>query len=240
MKCAEASRLLNPYIDGELELQSALEIEAHLQECPKCRAALAGMQALRVSIAHACEPEPAPARLRKAVQARLTAGSTLQQEKPRPAWPAFAAWLAAAPGIAALLLLGWLVLTQPWNARPDPGTAHGTRVVYHVATGDNVGASLRTLKNHLDATPDLRVVVVAHNDGIKFLLRDAMDAEGQPFFEVLRELRERGVEFRVCANTLTRQKIDTRAVVPEAVLVPSGIAEISRLQGREGYTYLRL
>jgi hypothetical protein len=55
----------------------------------------------------------------------------------------------------------------------------------------------------------------------------------------VRELRERGVEFRVCTNTLTRKHIDARTVVPEAVLVPSGIAEMSRLQGREGYTYLR-
>ena len=88
--------------------------------------------------------------------------------------------------------------------------------------------------------PGLRVIVVAHSDGIKFLLQGAKDAEGQPYFRVLRELRERGVEFRVCTNTLTRHQIDTRAVVPEAALVPSGIAEISRPQEREGYIYLRL
>ncbi|MFN3565196.1 MAG: DsrE family protein, partial [Burkholderiaceae bacterium] len=63
---------------------------------------------------------------------------------------------------------------------------------------------------------------------------------GRPYAEIVRDFRERGVEFRVCTNTLTRRQIDTAAVIPEAVLVPSGIAEISRLQAREGYVYLRL
>jgi intracellular sulfur oxidation DsrE/DsrF family protein len=78
------------------------------------------------------------------------------------------------------------------------------------------------------------------NSGIRFLLQGAADADGKPYVTLLRDYRERGVEFRVCTNTLTRQQIATSAVVPEAVLVPSGIAEIGRLQGREGYTYLRL
>jgi uncharacterized protein len=234
MKCAEVTRLLNPYVDDELELQSALTVESHLQECPKCRAALTNVQALRAAISRACEPANAPTRLHKSVQTRLAGADTSRQPK------SLGAWLAAAPGIAALLIAGWLALVQPWSARPGAETVQGIRVVYHIAGSDNVAANLRTLKNHLDAMPDLQVVVVAHSDGIKFLLQGAKDAEGQPYVSVLRELRERSVEFRVCTNTLTRQQIDTRTVVPEAVLVPSGIAEISRLQRREGYSYLRL
>ncbi len=234
MKCAEVSRLLNPYADEELELQSALAVEAHLQECFKCRAAMAGIQALREAISRACEPAKSPNRLRKEVQSRLAGAAPLRQAS------SLGAWLAAAPGIAALLIVGWLALAQPWSVGSGAGTAQGTRVVYHIAGSDNVNANLRTLKNHLDAMPDLRVVVVAHSDGIKFLLQGATDAEGRSYALVLRDLRERGVEFRVCTNTLTRNQIDTRTVVSEAVLVPSGIAEISRLQKREGYTYLRL
>ena len=236
MKCTEVNRLLNPYFDDELELHSALAVEAHLQECPKCRAALAGVQALRTTITRACEPVKAPARLRKAVQARLAGPHTSLQARS----PSLGAWLAATPGIVALLIAGWLVLAQPWNAQSDAGATQDTRVVYHLAGGNHVKANLRTLKNHLDAEPNLRVVVVAHSDGINFLLQGAEDAEGLPFIGLVRELRERGVEFRVCTNTLTRQQIDTHAVIPEAVLVPSGIAEIGRLQKREGYTYLRL
>lgn len=235
MKCADVNRLLSAYVDGELELQSALAMEAHLQECSKCRAGMAGVQVLRAAISRACEPVKAPSRLHMAVRAQLAADAAPPAARSR----AVGNWLAAAPGIAALLIVGWLALAQPWNAQSNAGTPGG-RVVYHLAGGNHVKANLRTLKNHLDAEPNLRVVAVAHSDGIDFLLQGAKDPDGRPYVELLRDLRERGVEFRVCTNTLTRQQIDTRAVVPEAVLVPSGIAEIARLQKQEGYTYLRL
>lgn len=236
MKCTEVNRLLNPYIDGELDLQNVLAVEAHLQECPRCSAAIAGIQTMRTAISRACEPAKAPLRLREAVQAQFAGPAAPRQATSR----SLGVCLAATPGIVALLIVGWLALAQPWNAQSNAGTAQGTRIVYHLAGGNHVKANLRTLKNHLDAEPNLQVVVVAHSDGINFLLQGAKDTEGQPYIGALRELRARGVEFRVCTNTLTRQQIDTRAVVPEAVLVPSGIAEISRLQKREGYTYLRL
>jgi intracellular sulfur oxidation DsrE/DsrF family protein len=233
VNCTETHRLLNAYIDGELELQGALAVEAHLDGCARCRAASQSAQALRAAMARACEPAVAPARLRHAVRAGLSAAAAAPQRTR-------VAWLAAAPGVAALLLAGWLLLAQPWNSHRPAVAIDAARVVYHIAGSDNIDASLRTLRNHLDATPDLHVVVVAHNDGIRFLLDGARDGSGQPYVATVRELRGRGVEFRVCANTLTRREIDKNAVVSEAVLVPSGIAEISRLQGREGYTYLRL
>ena len=236
MKCTEVRRLLNPYVDGELELQSALAVEEHLQECPRCRAAITGVEALRTAISRACGPATAPMRLRNAVQAQFADATAPQQA----ASPSLGAWLAAAPGIVALLIVGWLALAQPWNARSDAATAQQTRVVYHLAGGNHVKANLRTLKNHLDAEPNLQAIVVAHSDGVNFLLQGAKDTDGLPYIEVVRELRERGVEFRICKNTLTRQQIDTHVVIPEAVLVPSGIAEIGRLQKKEGYTYLRL
>jgi len=40
-------------------------------------------------------------------------------------------------------------------------------------------------------------------------------------------------------STLERNKIDAAKVIPEATLVPSGVAEVSRLQFREGYSYLK-
>lgn len=229
MNCEEAGRLLHAYADAELQLQAALAVEAHLQECARCRASFAGVTALRSALARACEPERAPPQLRARI-VRDLAGRGARA----PAVGRKRNWLLAAPGIAALVLVAALLLAQPW--RSDP--VH--RVVLHIATADNTAANLRTLKNLLDATPGLHAVVVAHNAGIEFLLRGARDETGRPYEEIVRDFRERGVEFRVCTNTLTRRQIDTAAVIPEAVLVPSGIAEISRLQGREGYVYLRL
>ncbi len=229
MNCEEAARLLHAYADSELELQNALAVEQHLQECARCRASFAGVTALRAALARACEPDRAPPQLRARIVRELRGYGA-----PAPTAERRRAWLLAAPGIAALALVAGLLLAQPW--RSDP--VH--RVVLHIATADNTAANLRTLKNLLDATPGLQAVVVAHNAGIEFLLRGARDENGLPYEEIVRDFRERGVEFRVCGNTLTRRRIDTASVIAEAVLVPSGIAEISRLQAREGYVYLRL
>jgi hypothetical protein len=233
MNCVETGRLLNAYSDGELDLQAALAVEGHLEQCARCRAAFAGLGALRGALSRACDPEPAPPRLRARVLADLGRVSAPGDGGLR--WN----WLAAAPGIAALLIVGWFALARPWRDAAAPAV-DGTRVVYHIASAGNVEASLRTLRNHLDAAPGMRVVVVAHNAGVDFLMRGARDETGQPFADAVHELRVRGVEFRVCTNTLTRRQIDAGSVIPDAVLVPSGIAEVSRLQGREGYVYLRL
>lgn len=83
-------------------------------------------------------------------------------------------------------------------------------------------------------------MIVVHNEGVQLLLRGARDESGRTCVEAVRDFRERGVEFRVCTSTLVRRQITPQAVIDEAVLVPSGIAEISRLQGQEGYVYLRL
>jgi hypothetical protein len=114
------------------------------------------------------------------------------------------------------------------------------KVVYHV-NEDNKQAlnALRNIRNHLTADPSAKIVVVTHAGGINFLLDGAQDANGAPFEAAVQELKGKGVEFRVCQFTLQRNNIDPKKVIPEASLVPSGVAEVSRLQFKEGFAYLR-
>jgi intracellular sulfur oxidation DsrE/DsrF family protein len=51
-------------------------------------------------------------------------------------------------------------------------------------------------------------------------------------------LVSQGVEFRVCNNTLNAFNIEPNKVIQEAKVVPSGVAEVARLQSREGYVYI--
>jgi intracellular sulfur oxidation DsrE/DsrF family protein len=113
------------------------------------------------------------------------------------------------------------------------------KVVYHVNDSDNAIAAMRNIKNELDAEPNTKVVVVTHAKGIDFLLSGALDKNGNPYEPAVQELKAKGVEFRVCNNTLKGRKIDPATVVPEASIVPSGVAEIARLQAKEGYVYLK-
>lgn len=48
-------------------------------------------------------------------------------------------------------------------------------------------------------------------------------------------LKAKGVEFRVCRNTLKSRNLTDEAVIMEAQVVPSGVAEIGKLQSREGF-----
>jgi intracellular sulfur oxidation DsrE/DsrF family protein len=230
MNCTDAARLLNAHCDGELELASSLAVEEHLEGCAACRRSYANLRSVRDAIARHAAAPPAPESLRRQIEEGI---------RP-PVAGKLAAWLRsplalAAPGVVALALAGWTFFAG--SARPG---AAPLRVVYHISESENAGAALRNLANHLQAAPEARVVVVAHNNGVDFLLAGARDESGLPFELTVREYRRKGVEFRVCRNTLVRRGIADSSVIPEANLVPSGIAEIGRLQTREGYAYMRL
>ena len=113
------------------------------------------------------------------------------------------------------------------------------RVVYHVNESvQKAPAVLHNIANELDAEPNTKIVVVAHGPGIDFLLKGAKDPKGNAFTPEIETLGMRGVEFRVCNNTLKSRHIDRSRVVEDAKIVPSGVAEIAKLES-QGYVYLK-
>ena len=118
--------------------------------------------------------------------------------------------------------------------------AQDIKVVYHVNTGvETTAAILGNVRNHLHADPTTKIVVVTHGPGIDFLLDGAKDSKGREFSGMVSDLAAQGVQFRVCNNTLTSRNIDPNKVSMEAKIVPSGVAEVARLQAKEGYVYLK-
>jgi intracellular sulfur oxidation DsrE/DsrF family protein len=114
------------------------------------------------------------------------------------------------------------------------------KVVYHVNdTKEQAVNALRNIGNHLEVNPKAKIVVVTHALGVDFLFEGARDKNGNPYNVAVEELKQRGVTFDVCEITLRNRKLDKSKFIPEAVFVPSGVAEITRLQQREGYAYLR-
>jgi hypothetical protein len=71
------------------------------------------------------------------------------------------------------------------------------------------------------------------------MLDGAKDRNGNPFDATIQELKSKGVEFRLCNNTLVSRKIEKSKVIADVSIVPSGVAEAARLQAREGFVYLR-
>lgn len=137
----------------------------------------------------------------------------------------------------------WLLALLPVaaSAAPRPALKAGAvRVVYQVNEGsEQASRVIGHIGNHLDADPAAQIVVVAFAKGIEFLLDDAKDAHGDPFDAAVAGLTQRGVQFRLCRNSLRARSIAESAINPEAKVVPSGVAEIARLQCHEHYAYLR-
>ena len=119
-------------------------------------------------------------------------------------------------------------------------SAQDTKTVYHVNTGvESAAAALNNIQNHLNAEPKARIVVVTHGAGIDFLLEGAKDSKGREFSSSVSGLASKGVDFRVCNNTLVTRNIDPAKLLMESKIVPSGVAEVAKLQAREGFVYLK-
>lgn len=115
------------------------------------------------------------------------------------------------------------------------------KVVYHNSGSSDPGYFKRMLtnvRNHLDAVGDdnIELIVVDHSGGVEMFEEATDDGDLAQRIDVL---RERGVQFLICDNTLESRHIAIEDLygVTEADIVPSGVAEIARLQA-EGFVYL--
>ena len=135
--------------------------------------------------------------------------------------------------LGAVSILAGCAATGKQEKGPD-------KVVYHVNEGlAQASNGLRNIGNHLEVNPKAKIVVVTHAQGVDFLFKDARDKNGNPYHVAVEGLKERGVQFDVCDITLRNRKLTRDKFILEATFVPSGVAEITRLQQREGYAYLR-
>src|SRR5262245_53653562 len=138
--------------------------------------------------------------------------------------------------LAALLVLAGCAATggdPKANVAPD-------KVVYHVNDSDAQATNaLRNIGNHLEVNPKAHIVVVTHARGVDFLMKDAKDRNGNPYDRRVEELKAQGIQFDVCEITLRNRNLTRAQFIPDVTFVPSGVAEITRLQQREGYAYLR-
>jgi len=99
--CREASEWVSAYADHELDAVSSLQMESHLAQCPRCRAALERVDAVRAAVGSAGLTYAPPADLASRVRATVR----------REASPTRRRWeWAALPGVAIAAMLAWLVV----------------------------------------------------------------------------------------------------------------------------------
>jgi anti-sigma factor RsiW len=99
LDCREAERLLDAYLDGELDLARNLECERHVESCAACAAAVERGRALKGAIARAPYFR-APESLRRKIAPSTWTKAALRRVP--------YAWMAMAAGIAIALVI-WRV-----------------------------------------------------------------------------------------------------------------------------------
>ncbi len=119
MDCKTALGLLELYLDKELDRADARELEAHVDGCADCRAALTRLDALRLALRDAALRHPAPQALRdRLLSARIGTDSAEPFPSRLPARRAAPSWMRLAA--ACVLAFGaGSVSTHLWNSRQE-------------------------------------------------------------------------------------------------------------------------
>ncbi|AJG21348.1 DsrE family protein [Cupriavidus basilensis] len=141
---------------------------------------------------------------------------------------------------AALAAMGLAAKAAAQAAPAAAGKGGRVKVVYQLSEGtDQAVRAMANLRNHLNAAPDTKIVVVAFGYGVDFIVQGARDARGNTFEAAVGALASSGVEFRVCRNTLMARKIPESSLLMEAKVVQAGVVEVAKLQFDEGYAYIK-
>ena len=144
-------------------------------------------------------------------------------------------------GLNFALLLMALFVTGAWAA--PPGYYKDQNVAYHNDGGGPDNAAyfrkmLNNLKNHVAALGKnhVQIRVVDHGDGVIMLQMAKTD---EKLAQLIDARKAEGIQFLVCQNTLDERNIDWHTLygVNKEDLVPSGVAELARLQ-MMGFVYI--
>src|SRR5438445_8627954 len=182
MNCEEATKLMDGYLDGELDPLSNQKIEQHLQDCPECDRAYEAHRALIHTIGSATPYYKAPVELRERIQsslreeiaerplrnvARAARSLILRGQRGPRTVPSGAPWnwlaLAAAIIFAAIIALNLIPRLQ----RPGADQFLATQLIAsHVRSlmanhlTDVASSDQHTVKPWLDAKLDFAPAVV--------------------------------------------------------------------------------
>jgi len=117
--------------------------------------------------------------------------------------------------------------------------ADKVKVVYHVSDAEKVPFVLNNMRNHIDGVggaDNVELVLVSHGPAVKrFVDIEAVDKDRA----AISKLQAQGVEFDVCANTLTAMGIEPDELLADFVIAEKGgVTRIAELQS-QGYLYIR-
>lgn len=136
------------------------------------------------------------------------------------------------------VLMGFLAIGL--SVGSNLASAEPTRVVYHIDDAATQGLKgLRNIRNHLDVSPQTKIIVVTHANGVDILMEGGKDKSGTEYAPLVAALKSRGVRFEVCEITLRNRNLKRDQFILDAEFTPSGVVRIADLQFKHKYAYIR-
>lgn len=145
----------------------------------------------------------------------------------------------------ALIALGCLIATallavgatsMPGTTAAQPAVPDKHRIVFEVtAEGqEQWEAVLNNVENvRVSLGPATQVEVVMHGKALGMVM-----ATNTGQLDRMRKLSDAGVVFAACENTMKRKNVSKDQLLPFAVTVDSGVAEVVRKQ-EKGWSYIK-
>ncbi|MBM3349643.1 MAG: hypothetical protein FJY58_08100 [Betaproteobacteria bacterium] len=136
------------------------------------------------------------------------------------------------------VLMGFLAVSL--SVGSNLASAEPTKVVYHIDDAATQGLKgLRNIRNHLDVSPQTKIIVVTHANGVDILMEGGKDKSGTEYAPLVAALKSRGVRFEVCEITLRNRNLKRDQFILDAEFTPSGVVRIADLQFKDKYAYIR-
>lgn len=137
----------------------------------------------------------------------------------------------------SILVTALIAIPLASNAHTEPRKVQTThRVVFEVTTAgtEQWTAVLNNVENLRAAFGNTtEIEVVAHGQGLSLLV-----AKDNALVERMEKLRASEVVFAACENTMKRKGIGKDQLLPFAITVDSGVAEVVRKQ-EAGWSYIK-
>lgn len=116
-----------------------------------------------------------------------------------------------------------------------------TEVVYHIDDAETQGIKgLRNIRNHLDVSPQTKIIVVTHANGVDIMMEGAKDQKnGIEYAPLIGALKSRGVRFEVCEITLKNRNLKKDQFILDTEFTPSGVVRVADLQYQNHFAYIK-
>lgn len=110
------------------------------------------------------------------------------------------------------------------------------QIVFQLTSADTSlhRLTIRQINNALTEAPNSTVELVCHGAGITFL-----QTSKTLVADKIAELKNKGVSFAACENTIRDRNIDKADILPQAMFVPAGVIELADKQAK-GWSYIKM